>query len=505
MTPSLRSSARRGALSLLPMVLAAWLAAACGDDGRGREATVGAAVWWTPEERTEWTTQRLEAGRLRRSGIAAQFLDAASTQLDGTLIPADELARAGRRSVQLPVHLVVRSRLLASTPEEWGETLATSLRGLRLDLGNRGDDLAGVLLWIEDLELGEAQVAALRRLRRELEDDLALGVLAPDDVAASEVARQTGKSFDYAVVELYGQPPDQADMPIRWELSRALPRLRELVGLGVPLRAVVRCSGRLVAASNGTVLDLAVERAALRAAAGSVDGAFRFEGYDRQVFSFTFPSGFEPGESPSPRAGSALRISRPTAQHVGRALRSLAELDAGEDAGGGDSVGSRVAPILAGFVDAQSAVGIGLEEALDVLVSGPRPPRLELEVEGGGSRLRVALANRGGPTGVGQVRFNFVDVTVDGGVVAQVDPGEFPRYSLGGSNPSSRSEMRLGSARIARLAVPLLEQDAELRSGYISIRGSRPRIEVQASFVDPLGNRVESSPWIWPSPPEESR
>jgi hypothetical protein len=461
----------------------------CGDNQRPQLGLQGRALWVQPEDTPG--LDRISEGGLAEAGIDEVFVDAGFLAPDGTL-EASQLPALSRGD--LPLQLVLRGRLLSSTPENWGESLAAQVRGLRLDLANRGRTVVGVLLRLDGLTFDDDTKEHLESLRRHLESDVALGIWLPDSVAASVAAEQADRLYDYVVVELYGQPWNEADEPVRWELSRALPRVEELAQAGVAVRTLIRGRGRLVSA-NGVQLDAELSHEQIRQVAATVEATFQLEGYDRQIFSFAAPTGFLLGElGPLPRAAQ-LNLWRPTVQHVARAVDAVEGL-ALRMPGRGPAV------LFGDLAPEGSALGVPFEPLLEALREGPKPPVIVLDVERGGTGLVIGLENLGGPTGVGQLRHNFVQLEVEGGQVARVDPGSFARYSLGGATPQSRREMRLGSARILRLAVPLLEEATALRSGRIVVRGAQAKLRVTALFVDPLGNLIEGTPWTWPPRPE---
>lgn len=502
--PELKRVPRVPTLALL-LVLA--VLAACGPGEVRPVKGEGSALWVVPGDLARLTAEDREA--LQQGRIRELFLHG------GRLVPGEggvptverELGEASlAHTARMPVTLAVTGAWPAGAdPEATAPVLAAALRRLRLEAEERGLTVVGYHLDV----VPPAGEEALRSYGRALElTRAAVGErtflsasLAPGHLAAPGVGA-VADGVDLLVPFLYGPRPGggpAAGGEDAWSLGRLeehVDRLQELdtpflAGVGtLGLLQHVERRGEVLATTTRAGLGDLLGRPGLGPGSVSV-----LDALDRQTYEFRVLEPLRLGEWRL-STGQSLRVIRLSTWHLrqlGERLELAApELHLGQLYHRMRQPGEELSPTLAALAGAAP----GTEATPELVVEGEG-------VGGRGTRLRVSVSNRGQvPTEISFYDNNYVSLHVPGGVVADVEPGEFRRYQLESGGRRAADMRAIRQADTVKLYVPMLEPGDRVTSGPIAVRGGGdgPRVELGGQFVLPDGEMVELPARPWPSP-----
>lgn len=478
-----------GKLSLLA-VASAFVLSGCGAAARPPRAPF-VAVWIAPQSAPP-TAEEL-AG-LSAAGAAELFLELG--RLDWQ---SGEPAIAEQAAVPIPrpmpATLVVSG--VWSKPGGQKSQIAKAWRE-RIDalvlLAQRSGALpVGVHFELQIRDGASELGAILRRLRREMPRTLQLSVALARDAVGSEIATELSESVDFVVVDVYGQPLGEAEDGGRWDLERgAQPVIAGLDKLDRPYALAAWTlgtarqrdgSGRAVAEDRSVALATAARNAQL-----TVRPEAFLEGIDRQVNEWIArqPARFG-GLSLAPN--DSIRFVRP-------ATADLEDfLDRSTEWSGPRHVGT----LLKRLPAADEPLALSASNLAAALAPGAAEPQLEIEIDrlatgAHRSRFRIVLANRNDEaTDLGGLGSNYLELVLDGAVLATVDPGEFNGWEQLWHGTERRTLRALREADTLRLGATLVDGLERIESGVIEVvsnRSTPPRLSVGGSFFLPGGREL---------------
>ncbi|HXT22413.1 MAG TPA: hypothetical protein VN923_16790 [Thermoanaerobaculia bacterium] len=439
-----------------------------------------------------------DLARLEAGGIGELFVDAARLEWQGgrPQVAPQPLPQPPRR---VRATLVLRGDWPSALADADGAAheLATVLGSVARQAEEAQFAVAG---WHLDLAgvPGKDGAALARALRGELEPSLLLSATLPRDAVAADGIEALTDATDFVVSFLYGVREDEADDPAAWDFQQLAAAAKELESLEEPFLVGVVVRGHATLIRGGaeagelpgvSLADLAWNRR-LRVRHG-----FSLEGIDRQVYAFSADVATRVGETPL-LVGDNVRVVATSTAHLQELRRQIAEWKLAHCLG--ELYYRLPHPGEELTLSAASLARIGAEEPA---LPAPRAIVEKIAATPGRVTIRLTLENPSTePSDLGQVDSNFVELWAQGGVFADVDPGQFYRYDLYATTADGELVRALRNPTVARLFAPLLPAGAALSSGPIELRtveGGLSDLQVRASFLAPYGGTAEMKPASW--------
>src|SRR6185436_9019798 len=288
----------------------------------------------------------------------------------------------------------------------------------------------GVAGWHLDLQgvPGKDGAALAHALRDELEPSLLLSATLPRDAIAAQGIDELTSATDFVVSFLYGVREGEADEDAAWDFQQVQASAKKLETLEEPflVGVVVRGTATLLRAGaeagelpGVSLADLAWNRR-LRVRHG-----FSLEGIDRQVYAFSADLATHAGDT-ALLVGDNVRVVSTSTAHLQELRRQIAEWKLAHCLG--ELYYRLPHPGEELTLSAASLARIGSEEPA---LPAPRAIVEKIAATRGRVTIRLTLENPSTePSDLGQVDSNFVELWAQGGVFADVDPGQFYRYDL---------------------------------------------------------------------------
>ncbi|HVS65784.1 MAG TPA: hypothetical protein VMT85_20025 [Thermoanaerobaculia bacterium] len=484
--PSVGAGRRRSvALALAAGAIVVAGPVGCGDreaerGGRG----LGSAIW--PSAAPPWETLRTPEAEaaLRAAGVTNQLVEAARVGAEGHL----ELEPVRPPLPGLSAVLVVGSEWAALESLSRGDAdeLAEEILLMVVEWESARTTVRGIHLHpsgaLEDRESGARSIS---RLAGALPERLSLSLhLGAELLAGEDRLGGLAAAADSLVCEIYGQPWSEPDRADGWDLEGSLERARRADSLGRPFLAALALEGRILDPRSGETVARGLDAETLGSRALSVEGAFSYEGFHRQLLDLTPQRALDAlggREAVRLEPRRVVRLARPTAQHVAALTERLRgqQLDHLEGIlwlGGGDANAAavpvaRLAAVVSGALDSE--------------------PVLRVEREAAARRLRVELHNGADPTAWADRDYNLIEIDLEGAVFGSIELGGFARMELDDRDaPADASPMeRLRRADRLRLYFVALEPGGIVGSGDLQVRPSSTawRAEATARVLGPAG------------------
>jgi hypothetical protein len=439
-----------------------------------------------------------ELARFADLGVTEYFLDWGRLEWSGQtpLLAAVPPRRAARRE---RATLVVSGTWPAAAidAEAAGRALAAGLEGLRLEAERAGWLPIGLHL---DLAPGDALASygrGLAELRREMDARWYLSATVERRDLGREGLRRAIEPVDFVVAFVYGQRPGEGEVPAAWDLQA-------VEQLGPALEALER-PYYLGAATLGSAswLDARGQPRAVTAGLGlatlvgqprlELKRGFTLEGIDRQVYEFRARAPVTVGAW-SLAAGDAVRVVRTTTANVEELERRA----------GAWSLTRSLGTLYWRLPGAGERLALSAASLIEALAPEPARARLELELEPVATaaelwqlRLTLTAATDEG-TELAFFDNNYVELEVAGGVVVEVEAGDFARFDLYGAG--ERGTMRaVRAADRVRFYAPVVEGRQRLSSGLIALRPAtrEPTLRTSGSFLLVDGTTLTLAPRAW--------
>jgi len=325
-----------------------------------------------------------------------------------------------------------------------------------------------------------------------------LSATLPRDAIAAEGIEELTSATDFVLSFLYGVREGEADDAAAWDFQQVAAAAKKLETLEEPFLIGVVVRGHATLIRDGaeageiagvSLADLAWNRR-LRVRHG-----FSLEGVDRQTYAFSADIATRVGETPL-QVGDNVRVVGTSTAHLQELRRQVAAWKLAHCLG--ELYYRLPHPDEALTLGAASLARIGSEEAA---LPAPRVVVEKLATTPGRITIRLTLENPSTePSDLGQVDSNFVELWAQGGVFADVAPGQFYRYDLYSPTADGELVRTLRNPTVARLFAPLLPAGAALTSGHIELRtvqGGLTDLQVRASFLAPYGGTAEMKPASW--------
>lgn len=473
---------------MLLLVACSW---ACGGAAERPIKAAGSVLWIEPATVSSLDPERVD--QLRQAGIRELFLEGAEMRWEGSqpTLTGEPVPRSLPRA---PVTLVIRGpwpRALADDAEVAAAGLDAALDRLRLQAEGQGILPVGFHFAPAAGEpYSLASLAAVLSARQGT--DLFLSIEIPPRTLGTDEAAEAVRAADFVVANLLGQRPEEAERPEAWRSADADAAVAALEALGarylvgvVTLGAAYRLGGdgeRVAMTTQASPKDLVRHRALERTRARLL------EGWDRRVLGAravraTELAGWKLAKGEKVEAIQLLPV------HL-IDLRDRLRFDnlsgyLGESYYRLPRTGEGLSLAVADLVDALT--GVTTEPHLEISI----PQR---QTSGETVAFRVWLRNLSErSTDVAFYDQNYVEVTVEGGVVVDVAPGEFERYAFEQDGLPIRNMRALRSANGVKLFVPIVEGGDAVRSGTILVRGRPgrpPALIVGGRFLLPGGGEM---------------
>lgn len=435
-----------------------------------------------------------EMRRLEAVGVRELFLDAGELRAEGgslRLVGKSALALPRR----VPVTLVLRGSLPAGASAS--SSLVDEVRMFLLGAEGTGLFVVGLHLDL-DVEGPLADLAGVAKsLRKALPDGRFLSVTIDRRRLGEEGMAQLARATDFWVAFLHGERQGGEEDPESWDLQITERDLRKLEDLDEPYLVGVVTLGngsRIARDGRSTRLSPSVSLYSLltHPALELVPG-FSLQGIDRQVLELRARAAARVG-GVEVGAGDRLRFVRTPTPVLEELQRLLGTLETPH----------RLGEVFFREPEAGDRLSLSPSSLAAALEPGPAEPQLAIEVDSLGAdrgRFRFRLRLRSGndePTDVATLDHNFVSAHVPGGVVSDVELGQFLRAEVDRRDEPSRVAA-VRRPDVVRLFAPLVEGRAELVSGPITVQFSgRPmRVTVSGDFVLSDGRVLAVPPVDW--------
>jgi len=486
--PAVEGRRRSGALALVAGAIVVGGLVGCGDpEPQHGGRALGSAIW--PSAASPWQALRTPESEaaLRAAGVTNQLVEAGLVGAEGRL----ELEPVRPPLPGFAAVLVVRSEWAALESLSRGDAdeLAEEIVLMAVEWESARTTVRGIHLHpsgaLEDRDRGARSIS---RLAGALPERLPLSLhLGAELLAGEDRLDDLAAAADSLVCEIYGQAWSEADRADRWDLERSLQRARRADSLGRPFLAALALEGRILDPRSGDTVARGLDAETLGSRSLSVEGAFSYEGFHRQLLDLTPQRALDAlggREAVRLEPRRVVRLARPTAQH----LAALSERLRGEQLdhlegilwlGGGDANAAavpvaRLAAVVTGALDSE--------------------PVLRVEREGAARRLRVELRNGADPTAWADRDYNLIEIDLEGAIFGSVELGGFARMELDArAAPADASPMeRLRRADRLRLYFVALEPGEIVASGDLQVRPSSTawRAEATARVLGPAGDVV---------------
>jgi hypothetical protein len=449
---------------------AALLALGCFGERREPKAP-GAAIWIGARSQAP---ERAVLDRLASLGVGEHFVESARLSWQAGR-PVLESAAAPRVARQERTTLVVAGPWPSAAPDAdaAARALAEGIQGLRVEAERAGRLPVGVHFDLADGVAGAGFAATLRELRKALDEQLYLSAsVGPADLGRESTAEAL-RPLDFVVAFLYGQRPGEAEDAAAWDLQAVEGRVRTLEALGKPYFLVASTIGGASwrgrdgsPKASSSELDLG---ALVRDVRLELKRGFSLEGVDRQVYEFRARSPLEVGGWKL-GASESVRVVRAATSNVEEFLRRVGAWDSEH----------RLGPLFWRLPAANERLSMTAANLADALAPDPSRPQLDLLVERSAAdrqtwTVRLSLVNGNDEgTDLGFFDSNYVDLSVEGASVFEVDPGGFARFEQ--SYQGRKDVMAaLRSADRVRFFAPVVEGRERLTSGPIVLRLAEQR------------------------------
>ncbi len=474
--------------NLLAAVLAALTLAGCAGGGERAQRRQSSAYWLPAGATIEFA----QLAQLQSAGIGDLMVEAGRLGWNGSRPRIEKVA-----TLELPrrtgVVLVVRGSWPTGELDatEAGTALAGGLVELAGRLRGSGLEALGVHLDVDAGASLGSYAKALAVAHKQLRGSPFLSCTIERSWLAKPEAMEVAKAVDQMVAFLYGQRGGEAEQEDAWDLQKVEANLRALEKWGRPYqigvvtlnRALLVAGGKVRGETSRITLGELVRHPGLELEAGSF-----LEGVDRLLHSFSARGAVRVGEW-SLQRGDRVRVVGMASYHLEELQRFLGALDLPHRLG----LAYYRAPLPG------EKLALSLDNLLNALDPSPAVAKPVVELlpvgGGGGGRLRYTLVieNRSDePTDVILLGSNYVELRVDGGSVAKVDPGQFVRWELLTDDGNGGVMRAFRGAPIARLYTPLLAGHQAVKTGIIELAapGGPASIRVGGEFVLPGGNTV---------------
>jgi hypothetical protein len=343
--------------------------------------------------------------------------------------------------------------------EVWGAGIAKAVAEAKT-----WADVSGVHLHLlPSAESIPTLAPALKAVRRITGLPLSLAV---PSTLAPEALKPLAGAVDEVLVLTFGRRPETND--------RVMPELSEAAArdMPVPFRLLFVTGGYGIGGSGRRIPDGEVD-------ALSENHALDFEfgqilsSEPGNVYDFHGKAGADASRSPLARDGGRVRFQVLSAVDLVRAL--------------GDVASWGKTPILGRvfLVDGVPKDGhlLGFPAVRALLTGRPVEPRLEIDLSPGPSgrgwaELSIVATNVApSPTDLSHFN-NWVQLRVEGGVIANVREGDFDRFALLSSEAEGARPMSFGKAPVCRLYENLYAAGESNVAGPVRVAGAHPRLFV---------------------------
>jgi len=386
----------------------------------------------------------------------------------------------------LPVVFTVMSSgaesALKGKADALGETWASGIAQAVSD-AKRWADVAGVHLHLWPTpEMAETLAGALSVVRKRV--GLPISVTVPAE-APPEAWKPLKGAADELLVLAFGRRPETLDRMAR-ELTEEQARK-----FPVPFRLLLVLGGYgfpgdkpIGAPDAHRIPDAQVDKLSENAA---LDFELHFLSTEPgDVFSFRPKLESSPSKNPLAVLGGAATFQVPTLPELTQLLSAAERW--------------KQVPLLGRvfLLDGVPEDGhiLGYRAVKAILTGEPTEPSLSIDVSPGGAgqgwaEFSLIAANRSAaPSDLSRVN-NWVQVRVEGGVIAAVRAGDFDRYTLHAADPTSTRHY--GDAGICRLLENLFVPGEVNVAGPIKVTGTNPRLFVSYQLSVPGHDAVKGA------------
>ena len=473
---------------------AALLALGC--IGEKREPKAGGAAIWIGARSVAPDLAVL--GRLAANGITEQFVEAASLSWSGgrPVFEAIATPRAPRRE---RTTLVVTGAWPGADLDagDTARALVEGIQGLQIEAERAGRLPIGVHFDVELPSALDGFGETMSALRRTLDEQLYLSASLSPAQIEREGTGDALDALDFVVAFLYGQRPGETEDAAAWDLMEVERRVRRLESFGRPyyLAAVTIGSAAWRARDGATKastseLDLG---ALVRDTRLELKRGFSLEGVDRQVYEFRARSPLTIGAW---KLGSSesVRVVRAATSNVEEYMRNIGAWESRR----------RLGPLFWRLPAANERLSLTAANLADALAPDPSRPALDLTVERSSAdrkswTVRLSLVNGNDEgTDLGFYDTNYVDLSVEGASVFEVDPGSFARFEQYHQGRKDVMEA-LRAADQVRFYMPVVEGRERLTSGPIVLKltAKEAVLRTGGRFLLTAGEYLELEPREW--------
>lgn len=459
---------------------------------------------WGAPERAPGSALQVASGKLS----APQLAELDKVGVGEVWVEAGEVTwEAGQPKIEqkltfepprrLGVTLVVRGVWPATVDPEAGTDLLRELNQLRT-----ASEAVGLFpngFHLDFVPTGEVDGPAevLKAVRKGLDKELLLSVAVPREMLEHSDLHRLVAPADFLVVMMYGQRPEEAEIPRAWDFQQVELTAKAVEELGKPYLAGVSILGSTTLVERDRVLMSTTEVGLgdlVRAPGLVVEHGFTLEGIDRQVYSFRAEQPTRVGPL-TVTSGQRVRLVRSSTPH----MEELARLF------GTWTLPNRLGELYVRMPGPGEATGLQVENLVNALGPAPVMPNPEVILESlppsrKALRMRITLQNQAPePTDLGFVDHNYVELVASDAFWDEVDAGEFPRFDLLKKDRSGEMRRSLQSPNVLRLYVPLLEGGGRFETGVLELQPTDvdPRILVGANFLVPSGRSASFGPREW--------